>query len=152
MRTIVAAAAIAAFALLGANAQAAEYTINMVNKDAAGRIMQFEPAFLKIVPGDTVHFVAVDKGHDTESLAGGIPDGAEPWKSKLSQDLDVTFTVEGLYAFKCTPHFPLGMVGLIQVGDSTVNLEAVTGLKYLGKSAARFTELLAEQAAAAPTP
>lgn len=150
MRTIIAAAAIAGLALLGANAQAAEYTINMVNKDAAGRIMQFEPAFLKIAPGDTVHFVAVDKGHDTESLAGGIPDGAEPWKSKLSQDLDVTFTVEGLYAFKCTPHFALGMVGLIQVGDSTVNLDAVSALKYLGKSAARFTELLAELTAAVP--
>jgi pseudoazurin len=151
MKSIV-AVAVTAFALLGAPAQAAEYTVNMVNKDTAGRIMQFEPAFLKVVPGDTVHFVGVDKGHDTESLAGGIPEGAEPWKSKLSQDFDVTFTVEGLYAFKCTPHFALGMVGLIQVGDSTVNLEAVTGLKYLGKSAARFTELLAEQAAAAPAP
>lgn len=129
-------------------ALAADFTINMVNKDAAGRIMQFEPAFLKIAPGDTVHFVAVDKGHDTESLAGGIPEGAEAWKSKMGDNLDLTFTAEGLYAFKCAPHVTLGMVGLIQVGNTASNLDAVAALKYPGKAKARMADLLAEQAAA----
>ncbi|MEQ1770013.1 MAG: pseudoazurin [Devosia sp.] len=138
-----------ALMLLAQPTLAADFTINMVNKDATGRVMQFEPAFLKVAPGDTVHFVAVDKGHDTESLEGGIPEGAQPWKAKTSENLDVTFTVEGLYAFKCAPHFPMGMVGLIQVGDTATNLDAVAALKYAGKSKARMAELLGEQAAAA---
>jgi pseudoazurin len=107
--------------------------------------MQFEPAFLKVAPGDTVHFVAKDKGHDSEALEGGVPDGAEGWKGKLSQDVSVTLTVEGLYAYKCSPHFPLGMVGLIQVGDSVANKDAIAALKFTGKSKARMAELL-EQA------
>lgn len=140
-------AAAVALAMLAGTAFGAEFTVNTVNKDSTGKTMQFEPAFLKIAPGDIVHFVAVDKGHDTESLEGGIPEGAEPWKGKMSQNIDVTFTVEGLYAFKCTPHFALGMVGLIQVGESAANLDAVAALKYQGKAKARMGELLALQAA-----
>jgi pseudoazurin len=123
-------------------ASAAEFTVNMVNKDADGRAMQFEPAFLKVAPGDVVHFVAVDKGHDTESIL--IPDGADDWKSKLSQNIDVTFDTEGLYAYKCAPHFGLGMVGLIQVGDAPSNVDAVKALKMPSKATARMGELLAE--------
>jgi len=132
-------------ALLASPPLAAEFTVNMVNKDAAGRVMQFEPAFVKIAPGDIVHFVAVDKGHDTESIA--MPDGAQGWKGKMSQNLDVTFNVEGLYAFKCAPHLPMGMVGLIQVGAAG-SADAINALKLPGKAKTRMGELLAEQAAA----
>jgi pseudoazurin len=114
----------------------------MVNKDATGRTMQFEPAFLKVAPGDVVHFVAVDKGHDTESLL--VPDGADGWKGKMSQNVDVTLTVPGLYAYKCAPHLGLGMVGLIEVGDAPANVDAVKALKLPSKAAARMGELLAE--------
>ena len=137
------AAALVAFGILtfGA-AQAAEFTVNMVNKDATGHTMQFEPAFLKVAPGDVVHFVAVDKGHDTESLV--VPDGADGWKGKMSQNVDVTLTVPGLYAYKCAPHLGLGMVGLIEVGDAPANVDAVKALKLPSKAAARMGELLAE--------
>jgi hypothetical protein len=37
----------------------------------------------------------------------------------------VTFDTEGTYAYNCLPHKALGMVGLILVGDFTVNLDAV---------------------------
>jgi pseudoazurin len=123
---------------------AAEVTVNMVNKDSEGRAMQFEPAFVKVAPGDTVHFVAKDKGHDSEALAGGIPEGADGWKGKISQDVSVTLTEPGLYAYKCTPHFGLGMVGLIEVGDDTSNIDAIKGLKLPAKAQARMTELLSE--------
>jgi pseudoazurin len=134
-----AAIALAAMALTGA-AQAAEFTINMVNKDANGQTMQFEPAFLKAAPGDIVHFVAVDKGHDTESLV--VPDGAQPWKGKISQNFDVTLTAPGLYVFKCTPHYPMGMVGLIEVGDAPANLAAVKAFTMPSKPTAKLAELL----------
>lgn len=134
-----------AITLLAGAAQSAEFTVNMVNKDSTGKVMQFEPAYLKVAPGDTVHFVPVDKGHDTQSMY--VPEGAEGWKSKLSQPLDLTFTTEGFYAFKCNPHFAMGMVGLIEVGEGG-STDPVTTLKVPGKAKARFDELLAEAAAA----
>lgn len=134
-------AALAAVLIAGTAVHAAEFTVNMVNKDAEGHVMQFEPAFLKVAVGDVVHFVPVDKGHDTESVV--IPDGAEAWKGKLSQPVDVTFTVEGLYAYKCAPHVGLGMVGLIQVGDGAANHDAVEDFKLPKKAHERMEELLA---------
>ena len=140
---------IAVVALLGAvlatAAPAAEFTVNMLNKDSAGRVMQFEPAFLKVAAGDTVHFVAVDKGHDVASIS--VPAGADEVKGKMSQNVDVTFTVEGLYGFKCTPHVAMGMVGLIQVGE-VADATAIAALKLPSKAKKRMDELLAEQAAA----
>jgi len=138
------AAIVLGFALTG-SVSAAEFTVNMVNKDLTGRAMQFEPAFLKVAPGDVVHFVAVDKGHDSESVT--IPEGAEKWKGKISQSIDVTLTAEGLYLYRCTPHVGLGMVGLIQVGENPANLAAVQETKLPGKAKARLAELLEEQAA-----
>ena len=32
-----------------------------------------------------------------------IPPGASTWSSSLSQDITVTFDVEGLYGYQCTP-------------------------------------------------
>lgn len=144
MKALVLAGFSAAF--LSNVAPAAEFTVNMVNKDAEGRPMQFEPAFLRIAPGDTVHFVSVDKGHNSESLL--VPDGAESWKGKISQDISVTFATEGFYAYKCAPHLALGMVGLIQVGESVTDTAPVAELKLPGKAKARMDELLAEQAEA----
>ena len=134
-----AAIALVAVALTGA-AQAAEFTVNMVNKGADGQAMQFEPAFLKVAPGDVVHFVEVDAGHDSESLL--VPDGAQPWKGKISQNLDVTLTAPGLYVFKCAPHYPMGMVGLIEVGDAPANVAAVKALTMPSKPTAKIGELL----------
>ncbi len=53
-------AAIAALGLAGA-AQAADHEVKMLNRGSDGGMMVFEPAFLKVEPGDTVTFVAGDK-------------------------------------------------------------------------------------------
>ena len=132
-------AVVSALALVTA-AQAAEFTINMVNTGKDGGTMEFEPAFLKVAPGDVIHFVAVDKGHDTESLV--VPDGAEGWRGTISQNVDVTLTTPGLYVFKCAPHYPMGMVGVIEVGDAAVNLDAVKAFKMPSKPTAKVAELL----------
>ncbi|KKB12523.1 plasmid stabilization protein [Devosia geojensis] len=128
---------------------AADHEVRMVNKDSEGRTMQFEPAFLKIAPGDTVTFVTTNPGHNSESVEGAIPEGAEGWKGRINEEISVTFDAEGLYAYKCLPHFGMGMVGLIQVGDDTSNLEAVQGARYPGKAAARMEELLGQVTAGA---
>jgi pseudoazurin len=96
-------------------ATAAEFQVRMLNQ-APGGMMQFDPQLLKISPGDTVHFTATDQGHNVQSLDGMIPAGAKPFRSEISQNLAVTFTVPGVYGYRCTPHGTLGMVGLIVVG------------------------------------
>ena len=63
------------------------------------------------------------------------------------QDFELTLTVPGVYGYRCTPHFGLGMVGLIVVtgeaktGDWKVNLEAAKSIGHPGKAKKTF-ELL----------
>lgn len=124
-------------AVAATGAFAAEHEIRMLNKGEAGA-MVFEPSFLRVEPGDSVHFVEVDKGHNAETIPGLIPDGAEPFKGKLNQDVTVTLTVPGLYGVKCLPHFTMGMAALIQVGDASVNLEAAKAVKLPKKAQERL--------------
>ena len=100
-----------------------EHEVKMLNSGADG-IMVFEPAVIKISKGDTVNFVATDMSHNSASLDGMIPAGANSWNGALSQDISITFTEEGVYVYQCTPHAMMAMVGVIQVGDA-VNLDTV---------------------------
>ena len=100
-----------------------EHEVKMLNSGADG-IMVFEPAVIKISKGDTVNFVATDMSHNSASLDGMIPAGANSWNGALSQDISITFTEEGVYVYQCTPHAMMAMVGVIQVGEA-VNLDAV---------------------------
>lgn len=95
----------------------------MLNQGEQGR-MVFEPSVVKIQPGDTVKFVATDKGHNVEYIAGMVPEGVEMVKSPLGQDVSITFDTAGAYGYKCTPHVFMGMVGLIVVGDDP-NLDGI---------------------------
>ena len=99
------------------------HEVKMLNSGADG-IMVFEPAVIKISKGDTVNFVATDMSHNSASLDGMIPAGANSWNGALSQDISITFTEEGVYVYQCTPHAMMAMVGVIQVGEA-VNLDAV---------------------------
>ena len=132
----------AVLALTTGFASAAEFEVKMLNKGAAGA-MVFEPAFVAAQPGDVINFVSVDKGHNVESIEGMLPDGVEPFKSAMNKDFSLTVTVEGLYGVKCTPHFGMGMVGLVQVG-APANLEAAKAVPQKGKAAKRFEEIFAQ--------
>jgi len=105
--------------------------------------MVFEPAFVKAAVGDTINFVATDKGHNVESIDKMLPDGVEAIKSKIGEDFVLTVADEGIYGFKCTPHFAMGMVALIQVG-APVNLDAAAGVVHKGKAKTRFEPLFAQ--------
>lgn len=117
------AALIATIAIVAA-APAEEFEVQMLNRGEAG-LMVFEPALVQVQPGDTVHFVATDAGHNAETINNLIPEGAEPFKGAIGQDITVTFDVEGAYAIKCLPHLPMGMVALVVVGDDPTNLGAI---------------------------
>lgn len=141
---LIAAAALALACGTSAAALAADYQVKMLNKGPDGKMMEFDPAFLKISPNDSVTFVPTDKGHSSESIEGMIPDGAQPWKGGMSQKITVTFTKPGVYAYKCLPHFVLGMVGLIEVGSNPPNLDAATSVKLPPLAEKKMKELFAQ--------
>jgi pseudoazurin len=60
----------------------------------------------------------------------------------LSKDVDVTFDIEGVYGVRCVPHYPMGMVALIVVGDPSGNLAAARQVKQPGKAKQRMAALL----------
>jgi pseudoazurin len=112
-------AAVACMTIAASPAAAKQWQVQMLNKGSNGQMMAFEPAFLKIAPGDSVKFVATAKGHNAETIAGMLPAGAAPFKGKVNEEIEVTFTKAGLYGYKCLPHLGLGMVGLIEVGNAS---------------------------------
>jgi pseudoazurin len=83
----------------------------------------FNPMHLFIKPGDSVQWKNMTI-HDTQSMDGLIPEGAKPWKSNIGQEYEVTLDVEGVYIYKCNPHYPNGMVGAIIVGEPS-NMEQI---------------------------
>lgn len=119
-----AAALAASLAVAGPAAAARQVEVKMLNKGADG-MMVFEPGFVKIAPGDTIKFIAADKGHNAETLPGMAPAGAPGFKGAINQEIIVTFTKPGLYGYHCLPHTGLGMVGLIEVGNAG-NRDAAT--------------------------
>jgi pseudoazurin len=81
---------------------------------------------LQINPGDTVTWKATNPGHNTASINEMSPDSSLQWDGKINEELKITFTKEGVYGYKCTPHYILGMVGIVSVGDNTTNLSAAS--------------------------
>ena len=127
--------------LFSSSAMAADHRVEMLNKGTDDARMVFEPALTTVAPGDTVTFVATDKGHNAETIPGMLPEGAEPFKGAMSKDVTVTFTVPGAYGIKCLPHLGMGMVALVVVGDAPANLDAVKAVKVPPKAAERFEAL-----------
>jgi len=104
--------------VLAGPAFAEMHEVQMLNRGEAGP-MVFEPDFLRIESGDTVKFIATDPAHNAESILEMIPEGAETFKGKINEEIEVTFDVEGLYGIKCLPHYAMGMVMTVAVGDVT---------------------------------
>lgn len=123
-KTVALAAAIALFAV---PAFSAEIEVRMLNKGGDGQAMVFEPAAVKAQAGDTIRFIAADKGHDVLSMV--LPDGVAEVRGKINQEVTLTLEKPGAYLFKCTPHFGMGMVALVVVGDAPANLDAVKQAK-----------------------
>lgn len=97
------------------NTYAEEHVIN-----AEARV--FNPDIIYVQPGDTVKFINMTS-HDTKTVEGLIPEGAEHFDSGLGNNLTVKLDVEGVYAYVCVPHIGFGMVGAIVVGKP-VNIDA----------------------------
>ena len=148
MRKVFGLATAAVLAIMAGNAVAAEIEVKMLNKGAEGA-MVFEPALVKIAPGDTVKFVATDKGHNAESIKGMLPADATPFVGKNGEDVAVTFDKAGIYGVKCLPHYGMGMVAMVVVG-TPANIEDAKAVTQPGKAkqvmAGLFDRLAAQTA------
>jgi pseudoazurin len=142
MRKMLMAGAVAGATALAAfttAAAAAEIEVKMLDKGTEG-MMVFQPALVKIEPGDTVKFVGTSKGHNAESIKGMLPEGAAPFASKVNQDIAVTFDKPGVYGVKCLPHYGMGMVALIVVGTPS-NADEAKAVTHPGKAKQVFANL-----------
>ena len=131
-----------ALSLALTNASFAEnHDVHMLNKGGTGKMI-FEPAFLQIAAGDTVRFIPTDKGHNAESITDMMPDGAEAFKGKMNKEVIATFDVDGVYGVMCKPHFAMGMVMTIEVGDVETAPEGYLEGRIPKKAKARFEDQL----------
>ena len=105
----------------------AEYTVDAVTTDASGEMMLFNPGYLKVEVGDTVIFKPSDASHNAESFVS--PSAESAFITAMGEAARITFSQEGIYLYKCTPHFVLGMVGVIQVGKAVNRDDAIARWK-----------------------
>jgi len=112
---------------------AADATVEMLNKQGK-ESMVFSQKIVKINVGDKVFWKATNKGHNVEFIKGGVPEGVEKFKSKFNKDVEYKFDIPGIYAYWCTPHKSMGMIGFVVVGEDKSNLEAIKAIRFSGKS------------------
>ena len=123
---------------------AKDATVEMLNK-LDKRSMVFSTEIVRINSGDTVSWKATDKGHNVQFISkNGVPEGVEKFKSKIGKDAEFTFTIPGIYAYWCTPHKSMGMIGFVIVDGDLSNLDSIKKVKFLGKSKKIAQTLIAE--------
>ena len=120
-------------AFLSSISYAADATVEMLNKQGK-ESMVFSQKIVKIDVGEKVFWKASDKGHNVEFIKGGVPEGVGKFKTKYNVDAQFTFEVPGIYAYWCTPHKNMGMIGFVVVGDDKSNIEAIKKIRYSAKS------------------
>ena len=121
------------FFIYSFGAHAANVTIEMLNKHN-NEIMVYSKKIVRINVGETVLWKATDKGHNVEFIKGGVPEGVDKFKSKFNKDAEYKFTIPGIYAYWCTPHKSMGMIGFVIVGDDKSNLESIKNIRFSAKS------------------
>jgi pseudoazurin len=119
----------------------ANQNIEMLNK-LGKEHMVYSKKIVNIEIGDTIFWKATTPGHNVEFIKGGTPEGVKKFRSSISKDAQYKFEIPGIYAYWCTPHKGMGMIGFVVVGNNKSNLEAVKKIKYLGKSKKIAEELI----------
>ena len=121
-------------------ANAADMTIEMLNKRDDGAKMVYGTDIARVEVGTSITWIPAQKGHNVEFIAG--PDGWKaPKKSKINEEVTITFDTPGIYLYQCTPHATMGMIALVVVGDGDND---VSKAKVRGKSKRKLKELLKE--------
>ncbi|MBL4899880.1 MAG: pseudoazurin [Colwellia sp.] len=102
---------------------AKEHIVNLKTTGSDGKMMVFEPILLKIAVGDTVNFVPSDPSHNAVSFS--VPSDKSAFKTPFGKATKVTFNEAGVVLAKCMPHFTMGMIGVIQVGENADKTKAL---------------------------
>ena len=100
---------------------AKEHQVKLLTANSSGQTMIMQPEFLKITIGDSVRFIPSDASHNAQSIV--VPNGAVAFNTPIGKAAVVEFKQEGAFLYKCTPHFALGMIGVIQVGKAVNKTE-----------------------------
>jgi len=124
-------------------AQAGDVTVTMLNRGKEGPNV-FEPNYVEIQPGDTVHFVATQRGHNAASIKEMSPEGFKGFLGKIDHNISVKFDIPGYYGVKCTPHYTMGKVMIIKVGDGVEMSEQFRnfGVNAPGMAGKRFKQYI----------
>ncbi|WP_230058120.1 pseudoazurin [Agrobacterium fabrum] len=125
------------------HASAETFEVKMLNRGEKGP-MVFEPDFLEIAPGDRVRFVPTHKSHNAATIDGMVPEGVEGFKSRINDEFETGFEKPGFYGIKCSPHYGMGMVMLIKVGEATLP-QSYREVEVPGRAKTRLDDLF-EQA------
>ena len=104
--------------------KAADQTVEMLNK-LEKENMVFSKKIVKVDIGDTVFWKSIKPGHNVEFIKDGVPAGVDKFKSKISKDTEYKFEIPGIYAYWCTPHKGMGMIGFVIVGNDKSNLDSI---------------------------
>ena len=122
--------------VLSAKAEEKEpLVIEMLNKRGKEKMLYGQDV-ARVEVGQTVTWTPKSKGHNVQFVS--VPEGVEKVKSKLSKEFSYTFEQEGVYLYVCTPHASMGMIGMVIVGESDVNLDEALDYKFRGKSKKKF--------------
>ena len=113
--------------------------IEMLNKRGKEKMLYGQDV-ARVEVGQTVTWTPDSKGHNVQFVS--VPEGVEKVKSKLSKEFSYTFEQEGVYLYVCTPHASMGMIGMVIVGESDVNLDEVLDYKFRGKSKKKFKKIV----------
>jgi len=120
-------------AALALPARAAGPVEIVMQGDADGAHVWFDPAGLLVPPGATVRWTNRDPGNAHTATAyhpanfdrpRRIPEAASPWNSDYllpGETFETMLTAPGIYDFFCIPHEHAGMVGRIVVGAAPVD-------------------------------
>jgi len=90
--------------LAHAAGQLHEVAMLNIDPDDPQQRMVFKPAVLRVQPGDTVKFVATDRGHNAQSIDDMSPEGADDFRGRINEEIEVTLDVAGTYGYVCQPH------------------------------------------------
>ena len=129
--------------ILPFNVFAADQTIEMLNKQGK-ESMVYSQKIVRVNVGDTVFWKSTDKGHNVEFIRGGVPEGVDKFKTKYNVDVEYKFTIPGIYAYWCTPHKNMGMIGFVVVGDDKSNIEKIKKIRYSSKSKKLAPDLISQ--------
>ena len=126
--------------ILSAKAEEKEpLIIEMLNKRDKEKMLYGQDV-ARVDVGQTITWTPNSKGHNVQFVS--VPEGVEKVKSKLSKEFSYTFEQEGVYLYVCTPHASMGMIGMVIVGESDVNLDEVLDYKFRGKSKKKFKKIV----------